>query len=194
MQRAVLLGDSIRQGYERYVRELLEDRAEICAPRENCRFAGYMFISMPAWAREFGKPEEVSLVHWNSGHWDCAHFDDSPEPYSTVEEYAAWLERVHRAIVKHFPNAQIVFATTTLVDMTKYPAMANRRSNDEIKAYNDAALRVMNGLGVTVNDLAGLSSRFSSSYYADAVHMNEDGYRALAAQVADMIARHLDKR
>ena len=48
MQRAVLLGDSIRQGYERYVRELLEDRAEICAPGENCRFAGYMFISMPA--------------------------------------------------------------------------------------------------------------------------------------------------
>ena len=191
MQRAVLLGDSIRLGYESHVRELLKDRVEICSPKENCRFAGYMFVNVPAWARECGKPEEVSLVHWNSGHWDCAHFDDSPEPYSTVKEYSAWLVRVHRAISKHFPGAKIVFATTTLVDMAQYPSMANRRSNVEISAYNQAAIRVMDGLGVPVNDLAGLSSTFPSSYYADAVHMNEQGNLALARQVADMISRFI---
>ena len=194
MKKVFLLGDSIRIGYDEFVRELLKGTADVFYPEDNGRFAGYTYVCIPQWKNLAGDPDQVNVVHWNCGHWDCAHFYRDSEPYSTVEEYAAWLERVHRAIVKHFPNAQIVFATTTLVDMTRYPAMANRRSNDEIRAYNDAALRVMNGLGVTVNDLAGLSSRFSSSYYADAVHMNEDGYRALAAQVADMIARHLDKR
>ncbi len=191
MQRVVLLGDSIRLGYENHVRALLEGRAEVFSPAENCRFAGYMFIGIPAWARECGSPEEVSLVHWNSGHWDCAHFDDSPEAYCTVEEYAAWLLRVHGAIVKHFPNAQIVFATTTLVDMAQYPAMASKRSNDEIGAYNAAAIKVMRNLGVPIDDLAGLSSGFPPSYYADAVHMNEQGNLALAKQVVDVIARYL---
>ena len=189
MQRIVLLGDSIRLGYEGHVREILKGRAEICSPKENCRFSGYMFISIPAWAREMGKPDEVSLVHWNSGHWDCAHFDDSPEAYSTVEEYAAWLLRVHKAIAKHFPCARIVFATTTLVDMTQYPTMPNRRSNEEIEAYNNAAKKLMSELGVPVNDLAKLSSMFPASYYVDAVHMNDEGYFALARQVADVLMR-----
>ena len=192
MRRVVLLGDSIRMGYEERVRALLKGRAEVWSPGENCRFAGYMLVSMPAWARECGKPEEISLVHWNSGHWDCAHFDNSDEAYSTVEEYAAWLLRVHKAIVKNFPNARIMFATTTLVDMAQYPTMPNRRSNDEINAYNKAATEVMRRLGVEVNDLAALSSLFPSSYYADAVHMNDKGNLALAKQVAGVIARYAE--
>ena len=192
MKRVVLLGDSIRQGYENHVKALLKDRVEVCSPAENCRFAGYMLVSMPAWARECGKPEEISLVHWNSGHWDCAHFDNSDEAYTTVEEYAAWLLRVHKVIVKNFPNARIVFATTTMVDMAQYPTMPNRRSNDEIRAYNEAATEVMRRLGVEVNDLARLSSGFPSSYYADAVHMNDNGNLALARQVADVIIRYAE--
>ena len=192
MKKIVLLGDSLRLGYDRYVRELLAGRAEVWSPDENCRFAGYMFVSMPAWAAACGKPEEVSLVHWNCGHWDCAHFDDSPEAYSTVEEYAAWLLRVHKAIAKHFPRAKIVFATSTLVDMTQYPTMPNRRSNDELRAYNGAAVKVMEGLGVPVNDLAAVSAAFPSSYYADAVHMNDQGNMALAKRVADEISQYLE--
>ncbi|VTR19087.1 Uncharacterised protein [Actinobacillus pleuropneumoniae] len=37
MKRVLLLGDSIREGYEPYVRERLADRAEVVAPGENGR-------------------------------------------------------------------------------------------------------------------------------------------------------------
>ncbi|MBR6029640.1 MAG: hypothetical protein IKP40_11210 [Clostridia bacterium] len=191
MDRVVLLGDSIRLGYEADVKALLRGRAEVWSPGDNCRFAGYLYVNVPAWARECGRPEEVALVHWNSGHWDSAHFDDSPEPFTAVEEYAAWLLRAHRAIAKHFPRARIVFATTTLVDMTRYPAMPNKRSNAEIGAYNQAAIRLMDSLGVPINDLAALSSSFPSSCYADAVHLNEQGNLALARQVAEVIGGFL---
>ncbi|MBO4297162.1 MAG: SGNH/GDSL hydrolase family protein [Clostridia bacterium] len=191
MKKVFLLGDSIRLGYDRYVRELLEGEAEVCYSDDNGRFAGYTFIGIPAWSRQAGDPDEVAVVHWNNGHWDCAHFDGDSEPYSTVEEYAAWLRRVHACIRRHFPNAQVIFATTTGVAPGRYERMANPRSNAEIAAYNAAAEQVMAELGVPVNDLAAFSADFPIGYYADEVHFTETGSRLLAGAVAEKIREYL---
>ena len=40
MKKILLLGDSRRQGYEPYVRELLAGCAEVHGPAENGRWAG----------------------------------------------------------------------------------------------------------------------------------------------------------
>ena len=42
MKKIVLLGDSTRMGYDKYVKESLETSAEVFYPEENCRFAEYI--------------------------------------------------------------------------------------------------------------------------------------------------------
>ena len=45
MKNVLLLGDSIRMGYEPHVRRKLEGRAEVFGPNENGRFALYTLNS-----------------------------------------------------------------------------------------------------------------------------------------------------
>ncbi len=191
MKKVFLLGDSIRMGYDSFVRELLEGEAEVCFSEDNGRFAGYTYIGIPGWKNLAGNPDDVAVVHWNNGHWDCAHFFHDSEPYSTVEEYAAWLRRVYSCIRRNFPNAKVIFATTTGVAPGRYETMANPRSNEELAAYNRAAVRVMEELGVPVNDLAAFSAPFPVGYYRDEVHFTDEGSRLLAGAVADKIREWL---
>ncbi|MBR3502678.1 MAG: hypothetical protein IKO07_00360 [Clostridia bacterium] len=191
MKKVFLLGDSIRVGYCAFVREMLAGQAEVYYSGDNDRFAGYTYIGIPQWKNLAGNPDEVAVVHWNNGHWDCAHFDRDGEPYSTVEEYAAWLPRVYRCIRRHFPNAKVIFATTTGIDPARYAEMSSPRSNEEIAAYNRAAEKVMADLGVPVNDLAALAASFPAAYYSDAVHFTDEGSHLLARAVADKVCEYL---
>ena len=43
MKKVLLLGDSIRMGYDKYVTEQLAGEAEVLFPSENCRFAVEQF-------------------------------------------------------------------------------------------------------------------------------------------------------
>lgn len=187
MKKVFLLGDSIRMNYCGYVRELLKDEAEVFYSDDNGRFTGYTYVNLPVWSRLAGDPAEVSVVHWNNGHWDCAHWNRADEPYHTVEEYGRWLKRVYGAIRTCFPNARVIFATTTPVDMARYAQMANPRSNAQIAAYNERAKDVMAALGVPVNDLFDLAAGFSGDCYLDGVHFGETASRLLAGAVAARI-------
>ena len=42
MKKVILIGDSIRMGYDKYIKASLEGEAEVFYPSENCRFATYV--------------------------------------------------------------------------------------------------------------------------------------------------------
>ena len=42
MKNLLLIGDSIRKGYDKSVRKTLEGKANVIFPEENCRFAAYL--------------------------------------------------------------------------------------------------------------------------------------------------------
>ena len=42
MKNLLLIGDSIRVGYDKSVKKSLEGRANVLFPEENCRFASYL--------------------------------------------------------------------------------------------------------------------------------------------------------
>ena len=191
MKKVFLIGDSIRMGYEKYVSEILAEKALVYSPEDNCRFAGYTYIGIPYWKSIAGNPEEVSVVHWNNGSWDCTHFHRDSDPYNTVEEYAQWLRRVYVCIRQHFPNAQVVFATTTYVYDERQEETEEPRSNGEIEVYNREAMSVMRELGVPVNDLAALSAGFPMEYFSDTVHFGAIGSRLLAEAVSETIIKYL---
>ena len=62
MKNILLLGDSRRQGYEPFVRRMLEGRAGVYGPSENGRWAGYTLNSLRFWLDQFPAPD---VVHWN---------------------------------------------------------------------------------------------------------------------------------
>lgn len=184
MNNIYLIGDSIRcgsvksPGYEIFVREKLKGRCNVYSPDENCRFAQYTLRGLCDWAYRVDR-EKIDLVHWNNGLWDVVRlYGDKPLRQ----------ERVYKKIRLFFPNAKIIFATTTPVIEQDSPAGWERR-NDEIKKYNDAAKRLMGSLGAEVNDLYAVASRFDKSCYADWTHFNEKGAKILADEIIKIAER-----
>jgi hypothetical protein len=59
MKKIVLLGDSIRGGYDKYVKHAFCGIAEVYYPKENCRFASYILRHLPDWKRDFDCGDDV---------------------------------------------------------------------------------------------------------------------------------------
>ena len=141
MKRIFLIGDSIRIGYDQYVRELMADTAQLYWPEDNARFAGYTLRYLHEWAGHDCDPKAIDVVHWNNGLWDALHVlgEDAQTP---APEYAQTLRRIARRLKNVFPNARIVFALTTFVIEERMNPLFYRR-NGEIERYNAAARAVM---------------------------------------------------
>ena len=108
MKKIVLLGDSIRMGYDKYVKEALKNVAEVYYPEENCRFAENLLRFAHDWKAKGNWPDDVDLVHWNAGLWDALElFGD--EPLTTFDYYGQAIFRIHKRLRMLFPKAKIVF-------------------------------------------------------------------------------------
>ena len=196
MKTVFLIGDSIRfgappssPGYGIYVKEKLAGKAEVLYPDENCRFAQYTLRYLHEWAKDIDR-ENVAVVHWNNGLWDALRlFGD--EPFTPVEFYVDTLKKVHKRIQYVFPNSKIIFATSTnVIEEMSNPDFT--RKNDEIQAYNKAAIDVLEPLGVEINDLYAVSEKLhSNQYHSDWVHFNNEGSDILANTVVEKIEKYL---
>ena len=69
MKQVMLLGDSLRMGYEPLVRELLKGKAEVSGPNENGRWAGYTLNSFRFRIPGMPKPD-VSIGITDFGIWE----------------------------------------------------------------------------------------------------------------------------
>ena len=78
MKNILLIGDSIRMGYDKALRKTLEGKANVYFPAENCRFACYVLRYLHEYkALADGAP--IDIVHWNAGLWDCLRlFEEEP--------------------------------------------------------------------------------------------------------------------
>ena len=187
MKNVLLIGDSIRLGYCEHVKELMNGVADVHWPAENCEFAQHVYVHLSWWRPLAGDPAGVDLVHWNCGHWDAAHWRGDDRPLNSHELYADMLERITVHIRRIFPNAKVVFATTTPMNPDGSQS-ENTRTTADIAAYNKVAKSVMKRLGVTVNDLFAAMQDADPAMFIDSTHFTEAGYRQLAAQVAGVIS------
>ena len=190
MKKIVLLGDSIRMGYDKYVKSALEGTAEVLYPGENCKFAEYMLRFAHEWKNNGKWGDDVDLVHWNAGLWDALElFGD--EPLSTLEYYENAIGRIAKRLRMLWPDAKFVFATSTPV-WEERCSKDFRRHNSTIEKYNAAAVRALEGTGTVINDLYSLASEFPTEYHSDAVHYYTDrGTEMLGGRVLAVICREL---
>ena len=191
MKRVLLLGDSIRMGYDEYVKEILAGEFEVeYDDADNGRFAAYTLWQANQFFKNRGR---FDVVHWNNGYWDMNIEAPMTEPMHPLDEYVRFLGRILSEIRKN--GAVPVFATTTPI----LPAEAEAEvtvegcarfcyDNAWVLKYNAAAVSLMKKEGVAVNDLYSLC--ISDPHYykcPDLLHLTEEGYRRCAEQTAQAI-------
>lgn len=190
MKKIILIGDSIRMGYDRDVRDRLKDVAEVYFPNENCRFAQYVLRHAILWKENEKWPDDVDLIHWNAGLWDtCRVLGD--EPLTPLPVYRDFVVRIHRNLRILFPNARIAFATSTPVHEAGYAIEHGNRAqryNRDIEAYNAAAVEALTSLGESIDDLYSVMAKAPLSEHSDCTHF----YTPLGtARIVEAVTRFL---
>ena len=191
MKKIVLIGDSIRMGYDKYIKDALMGCAKVYYPEENCRFAVYVLRYAHDWKAKGNWGDDVDLVHWNAGLWDALElFGD--EPLTPLSCYGQQIKRIDKRLRMLFPKAKFIFATSTNVS----EKMANpdfRRHNDIIRQYNAEALSALSDTDTIINDLYTLTANVPDSYRSDWVHFyTPEGTDLIGGKVLATICKALN--
>jgi len=192
MKKILLLGDSIRMGYDEYVQEMLKDECQVYFDTDNGRFSPY---TLEQAIQMFLRHGPFDIVHWNNGYWDMDIEGPLGEHCIPPEDYMRFLRRIARTLKAY--SAQVIFATTTPIyesgDAADQQTGANLRfKNEWVKLYNAAARLVMEEEGVPINDLYTLCLQGEKYYKCeDRLHLTQEGYRVCAQQVCDAIRKYL---
>ena len=196
MKKILLIGDSIRMGYDKYVAMALEGQAEVFYPNENCRFTQYVLRHFQDWLKDSGFGEDADLVHWNVGLWDLLELHGD-EPITPLDWYEKYIHRICRRMQILCPKAKFVFATSTPINEPMYEAKLAtfKRTNENIRAYNMAAIRACQEYGVVINDLYGLLEHAPDTWFSDKTHYyTQPATEAITNRVLDVIHKELGIR
>jgi hypothetical protein len=168
MKNILLVGDSIRSGYDQYVKESFEGIANVYYPDENCRFAQYVLRNLHEWVENTGE-KSIDVIHWNAGLWDTlrVYEDDCLTP---IDTYVDFLLRIQGRIEKICPEAISIFATSTPVIEDGFIPDYSVRYNVDIERYNRAATEALAKRGVIINDLYSPLMDVPSDYHSDQTH------------------------
>ncbi len=192
MKKILLIGDSIRQGYDKYVKYALKDSCDVYYPKDNCRFAEYVLRHVSDWKGELGLGDDVDVVHWNAGLWDSATlYEDGCLTPPDFYEY--FIDKICKRIKVLFPKARVIFATSTPVLENKYPKPKEfSRKNSDVAKYNEIAVRTVRKHGVEVNDLYAVVEKLSEDCYSDVTHLyTPEGTQAITSAVLKAIGKAL---
>lgn len=191
MKKVFLIGDSIRMGYDKYIKEALAGTAEVFYPSENCKFAEYVLRFAHEWKKNLQIPDDIDLIHWNAGLWDALElFGD--EPLTSLSYYEEAIGRIDKRLRMLFPKAKIVFATSTNVN-EKMASPDFFRHNATIEKYNEAARRALQNTDTKINDLYSLTASVPDSYRSDWVHFyTPEGTELIGRRVLSVICDLLD--
>ena len=189
MKKIFLIGDSIRMGYDKYVKDALRGIADVFYPEENCRFAEYVLRYIHDWKKQLELADDVDLVHFNAGLWDCLEiFGD--EPLTSLDYYGEAIFRIYKRLRMLFPRAKIVFATSTAVIENK--TLDHVLLNATIEKYNERAKEVLADTDAIINDLYSITSKLPEHYHSDATHYYTPEATALiGGRVLALICREL---
>ena len=187
----VLIGDSIRMGYQDHVASQLAGRAEVWVPKENGGDSRNVLAHLGQWVLA----RQPDLVHVNCGLHDLkrAFGAESEVPLAEYEgNVRQILQRLQREL-----NGAVVWATTTPVDENwHHQNKGFDRLEADVEAYNAAAGAVAEDLGVPIDDLFAIVQREGKARLLtqDGVHFTEEGSQLLGHAVAECIWGHLSAR
>lgn len=188
--QVMLLGDSIREGYQYEVRQMLSGRARVVFPTENCRSSADLNRNVDRYLQN----STPDIVCFNTGLIDVTRNQRNGNTVP-LEEYLQNLAGIMGKLRAMNPNVRLIFVTTTPIDEGKLAASAPgkplMRLNADINRYNQAVRDRFPELE-TVDANALLTG---GDYFRDyGTSLNDAGRRKLAAAIAGTILRKLPAR
>jgi lysophospholipase L1-like esterase len=189
MLRVVLIGDSIRMGYQDHVRQALRGQAEVLSPAENGGTSANVLAHLEPWVIA----ERPNVVHLNCGLHDLRREFDAQTNAVPLEQYEKNLARII-ARVKAETDATLIWATTTPVNEDLHHRHKSfDRFEADVEAYNRVARRLAEQSGLPINDLNAViaSAGRDRLLLTDGVHFTHEGYVLLGEAVAATIKASL---
>ncbi len=197
----LIYGDSISIKYTAQVRAELEGRATVIRLFKNGGSSRDFIANMNRMEETMFQPHlkngwdfSWDVIHFNVGLHDLKylkgkHLNKSGKQVSSIEDYKDNLNGICRFLKEKYPDAKLIFATTTAVP----PNAKGRFQGDSIK-YNKAALEVLaNYPDIVINDLYTFTLPHAEEW-AEApgnVHYNEAGFTAQGKEAARVITEIL---
>ncbi len=184
--KIVLIGDSIRMGYQPLVAAKCEG-LDVWGPSDNCGSSFWAISRFGEWVAD----QCPDVVHVNFGIHDASIMEDG-EHQIVLAQYRLNLQRFI-ARVKQLGKTRMIWATTTPlyearggVPMAEWSILERA----EINEYNAAALEIVKREGLPVNDLHDVIVRndFSKCLVEDGCHMTGFGNEVLSDAVAKAVA------
>ncbi|MFC1736721.1 SGNH/GDSL hydrolase family protein [Candidatus Hydrogenedentota bacterium] len=188
MKRVVLIGDSIRGGYQETVRRELDGVADIWAPAENGGPSFNVLNHFEEWVIQ----RSPDVAHINCGLHDIK---------KTGQDYQAPIDQYERSVREILERAleatseTVIWATSTPVNeqLHNTSERAFIRLEQDLVAYNRVSCKIANELGIPVNDLYNTVVEFGQETLQkqDGVHFTPEGYVVLGKAVAKFIRKCL---
>lgn len=196
MKKILLLGDSIRQNYQEYVKRNLNGIAEVYYPNENGRFCQYTLRYLHEWIPALSGNDRIrfDVVHFNCGLWDVLRLSNEDKPFTEESLYAELLKRIVERIQFLCPSAKIIFALTTeVIEPGFEPGIRmGERKNADIRRYNEIAKKILKEQKIGVDDLWSISRNLPEEAYSDLVHFETKmGIEQLGNQVVQCLKETL---
>ena len=133
--KVVLIGDSIRMGYQPLVAKKCKE-FDVWGPYENCRHSLWALDHFIPWVAE----QKPDVLHFNFGVHDASILPDGQHQV-LLAQYRLCLQRFIN-VVKELENTRMIWATTTplyMPDESKPMAQWEVMTKAEIKQYNASA-------------------------------------------------------
>ena len=179
----VLIGDSIRMGYQATVRERLAS-VDIWSPEANGGDSANVLAHLDEW----GAAHSPQVVHLNCGLHDIKKPFDSGRAQIGLDEYRRHLRAIFDRILS--TGARLVWASTTPVDEDLHHRNKGfNRFTDDVAASHSVALDLATAEDVTVNDLHAVIESAGRTHLLreDGVHFSEEGSQLLGDAVAEFV-------
>ncbi|MBT4499582.1 MAG: SGNH/GDSL hydrolase family protein [Gemmatimonadetes bacterium] len=181
----VLIGDSIRMGYQAVVTRELEGIAEVWGPEQNGGNSANILGHLDEWILS----KEAAVVHVNCGLHDLRKEFDTGKPAIDLEAYEANVREILERLKKEFAG-KVVWVTTTPVNEEWHHANKGfDRFEADVDGYNKIASGIARELGIPIDDLFSAITAGGKDQLLrdDGVHFTEAGSELLGKAVADCI-------
>lgn len=187
MKKVFLIGDSVRQGYDRCVKAALKDTAEVSYPSDNSMYSVHVLRWLNEYKRQYKLPDDLDCIHWNAGLWDTLTFP-GVGIVTPLGVYKDNIDRICRRMRDLFPKAVCVFATSTPVIESRFDKSSVIRYNRDVEEYNEAAVRIVKSWGGQIDDLYSKLAGAPGDFYIDTTHpYTEAGTKLLTDAVVKSV-------
>lgn len=178
-KRILLIGDSITRAYRPFLNELLKgeiyaDQLATSKALNNKNFKSLIDYTMCQLDKEYD-----AVVFNNAAHGH--HLDK--------QSYTDCYRDIILHIMKTVSASRIIVSYGTPVRKNGDLNKLNEVWYEKMAERNDAAKKIAEGLGLTVNDLYSVVENRPDLYWSDGIHFSEEGSKMLAEKTYDTLKK-----